>query len=68
MTDDEIVFVGGAARRLNVSEARARQIMDEGRLGPVQRGLFGYRFVTRAALEAYARERERREKARTGSR
>jgi len=59
MGDDDAVFVGGVARRLNVSNERARQLMDEGRLGPVRRGAFGYRSISRARLEAFARERER---------
>ncbi len=64
----EQVSVGAVARRLDISSERARQLLDEGRLGPVQRGAFGYRFVSREKLEEFARQRERGKRARTGSR
>lgn len=63
--EGDLLPVGAIARRLGISPQRVRQLIDEGRFGPVHRGAYqSMRLVSKAAVEAVARERERR-RART---
>lgn len=54
----EKVTVSQAARRLNLSAQRVRQLADAGRL-PVERGPYGVRLFDCEAVERLAEERTR---------
>jgi DNA-binding transcriptional MerR regulator len=60
MSENAKVPVGVVARRLGISPQRVRVLMDEGKFGPVERGPYNLRLVSQAAVEAVARDRERR--------
>lgn len=61
---DDRLLPHEAAKILNVTPDRIRQLCDAGRL-PAERGTLGIRLIQRGAVEQLAAERER-ERARDG--
>lgn len=61
----DFVFVGEAAKELDVSTQRVRQLTDAGKL-PARRGPYGTRLIDRRAVEDLKREREQKRHDRRG--